>query len=43
MRAPPLLLNAGLTLGMELVEADRRPEVGGGKDLYRNVDQAYLR
>src|SRR5204863_3234174 len=39
---PPLLLDARLALGMELVEGNRVSRFGGRKDLYRNVDKADL-
>src|SRR6185295_18932600 len=42
VRAPALLLNARLALGMELVEADRRARFGRGEHLDRDIDQADL-
>ena len=42
VRAPALLLDARLTLGMELVEAERRARVGRRKHLDRDVDEADL-
>src|SRR6185295_20199698 len=41
-RTPALLLNARLTLGVQLIEAERRGRVGGRKHFHRNVDEADL-
>ena len=40
VRAPPLLLDARLTIGVKLVETERRGGVGRRKHLHRNVHEA---
>src|SRR5439155_23255081 len=42
VRAPAFLLDARLTLGVELVEGDGLSRFGRRKHLYRDVDQADL-
>src|SRR5207342_3300205 len=42
LRAPAFLLDACLTLAVQLIEAQRGPGIGRRKHLDRNVDQADL-